>query len=241
MCVLAMAWKTHPEWRLVVAGNRDEAHARPTDPLGLWLDDPEVIGGRDRLSGGGWLGVAPHRGRFAVITNLAGQGSPDPSAPSRGALVHDALTQVTGSEPLEPFNPFSLITVAQDEAWFTTNRPSVSRRRLIPGLYALSNGPLDAPWDKTVRLKSALNLWLIDEARDPADLLAALDDRETHGGQTWDEAHASPLFLENPRYGTRCSTVVTVDAAGRGRIRERRFDAAGQVSGETEIAFDWRP
>lgn len=48
-----------------------------------------------------------------------------------------------------------------------------------------------------------------------------------------------PIFLLNSLYGTRCSTVVAVDRAGRGRIWERRFDAAGAVTGETEIAFHW--
>ncbi|HMM24861.1 MAG TPA: NRDE family protein, partial [Pseudoxanthomonas mexicana] len=30
MCLLALAWNVHPRWRLLLAGNRDEFHARPT-------------------------------------------------------------------------------------------------------------------------------------------------------------------------------------------------------------------
>ncbi|HBN53125.1 MAG TPA: hypothetical protein DD456_03525, partial [Stenotrophomonas sp.] len=27
MCLVALAWKSHPRWRLFMAGNRDEFHA----------------------------------------------------------------------------------------------------------------------------------------------------------------------------------------------------------------------
>src|SRR3546814_19038717 len=30
MCVLAFAWRAHPHWPLIAAGNRDELHARPS-------------------------------------------------------------------------------------------------------------------------------------------------------------------------------------------------------------------
>ncbi|WP_170913514.1 NRDE family protein, partial [Xanthomonas axonopodis] len=28
MCLVALAWKVHPRWRLLLAGNRDEFHER---------------------------------------------------------------------------------------------------------------------------------------------------------------------------------------------------------------------
>ena len=33
MCLLALGWMHHPRWRLVMTGNRDEFHARPTAAL----------------------------------------------------------------------------------------------------------------------------------------------------------------------------------------------------------------
>ena len=36
MCVVAFAWNLHPRWRLLLAGNRDEFHARATAPLARW-------------------------------------------------------------------------------------------------------------------------------------------------------------------------------------------------------------
>uniref|UniRef100_UPI001576FFB4 NRDE family protein n=1 Tax=Burkholderia sp. L27(2015) TaxID=1641858 RepID=UPI001576FFB4 len=55
MCLIAFAWNVHPRWRLLLAGNRDEFHARPSAPLARW-DDVPIIGGRDLQAGGTWLG-----------------------------------------------------------------------------------------------------------------------------------------------------------------------------------------
>ena len=49
MCVVAFAWNAHPRWRLLLAGNRDEFHARPTAPLAWWPDDAGIAGG--------WIGA----------------------------------------------------------------------------------------------------------------------------------------------------------------------------------------
>src|SRR5690606_14493504 len=76
MCVLAFAWQAHPRWPLVVAGNRDELHDRPTAPLARWEEADHLIAGRDLQSDGTWLGVS-ERGRFAVVTNLRGFGAPE--------------------------------------------------------------------------------------------------------------------------------------------------------------------
>ena len=90
MCILALAWLAHPRWRLVVAGNRDELHARPAAPLARWGKPDHLIAGRDLEAGGTWLGVS-EQGCFAVLTNLRGYGPPQPGRASRGALVTDLL------------------------------------------------------------------------------------------------------------------------------------------------------
>ena len=36
MCLLVLAWRKHPRYRLIVAANRDEYHARPTAPMAVW-------------------------------------------------------------------------------------------------------------------------------------------------------------------------------------------------------------
>ncbi len=53
------------------------------------------------------------------------------------------------------------------------------------------------------------------------------------------EPRHSSIFIRNPVYGTRCSTVVLVDAEGKGIIIERRFSALGEPTGETAMDFRW--
>lgn len=239
MCVLAIAWRTHPRWRMVVAANRDEFHDRPAAPLAQW-DTAGVIAGRDLQAGGTWLGVAPP-GRFAAVTNLRGFGDPDPARLSRGTLVTDlvagrgALADPAAAD-LGSFNPFNAVLVAGDDALFLSNRPAATVRSLAPGYHAMSNGPLDPPWRKTVRLTGVIERWLDDGDDDTAALFDGLRDPLPPGGSADDP---SAIFVENPVYGTRCSTLVTVDAKGAGMIAERRYDGTGHVTGDSAIRFEW--
>ena len=248
MCVLALAFEQHPRWRLVAAGNRDELHARPAAPLHRWAAPDHILAGQDLQSGGTWMGVSEH-GRLAVVTNLRGFGPPAAASPSRGLLLRDLLAGEgryarPSDADLAPFNPFNLIAWVGGQLQFASNRPTVDRRVLPAGLYGLSNGPLDAPWPKTERLKAYLSEWITAGTAPPEALLKSLRDDETPAVQTGPPSDApepsqTPIFVHNPVYGTRCSTVVAIDHEGRGVIVERRYDAEGRATGETALAFSW--
>lgn len=242
MCVLAMAWAGHPRWRLVAVGNRDELHAREALPLAAWDAPAGVIAGRDAVAGGTWLGVNA-AGRFVVVTNLRGFGAADRAKRSRGRLVTELLGgERAGLEALGAYNPFNLIAVEKGEAFYCTNRPEALVEPLAPGIHGLSNGLRDAAWPKMVKLEAMLGDWLTAGDDDIESLFAALGDEERFEGPSEDgevEPVASPIFIRDAVYGTRCSTVVTVDADGNGTIAERRFDAGGVVTGETRLGFAW--
>ncbi|MCD2317642.1 NRDE family protein [Sphingomonas sp. IC-11] len=231
MCVVALAWAASPRWQLVVAANRDEFHARPSAPIARWEDAPHVLGGRDLVSGGGWLGVS-EQGRFAVVTNVAGFPRGDAS-PSRGALVADYLRDgaLPADASLGGFGGFSLMTIG-DQAEFRTNRPILVHQPLASGLHGISNGPLDPPWPRTRTLTQALGEWLA-RGRAPEELLELLADEEpTTSGER-------PVFIRDSVYGTRCSTVLAIAADGAGLMVERRFGPSGTPEGETRLAFRW--
>lgn len=251
MCVAAIAWQAHPRWLLVAIGNRDEYHDRPAAPLSAWDDGSGILAGRDLRSGGTWMGVTA-AGRFALVTNLRGYGGPAPDRASRGALVSDLLTgrgayADPASAALGDFNPFNLIVADRQQARFLSNRPDAMRMTLAHGIYGLSNGPLDQPWPKTLQLKGALTDWLGGPAEDVSPLFAALREERLEAvglpprepSDVAVEAVETPVFINNPAYGTRCATVVIVDRAGHGRIIERRFSAQGDVTGDTALGFDW--
>ncbi len=237
MCVAGIAWAAHPRWKLVAIGNRDEYHARPTAPLARW--DNGVIAGRDLEAGGTWLGVHP-AGRFALVTNYRVEDYPRPELTSRGALVTDWLVDGQLGDTAR-MNPFNLFTADAGGAWVHTNHPEVERRPLAPGIHGLSNGPFTRPWAKTRCLELALADWLEQGEVDPAALFAALADRRLNPatGPDGPTPELSGVFIANPLYGTRASTVVLVDAQGQGRIIERGFGADGVQIGATDLTFVW--
>lgn len=246
MCVAAFAWQAHPEWQLVAIGNRDEYHERPAAPLARWGDEAGVIAGRDLKSGGTWLGVS-ELGRFVLVTNLRGYGLPDPTRQSRGELVTRLLGAHSPPADMSVYNPFNIIHAGEGEAGFLTNRPEDTRAHLPRGVYGLSNGLLDEPWAKTIQLKAALLDWLVQDGDSDEPLFGALrsetlQDLGLHPHTPSDvplEAEETPVFIRSPIYGTRCSTVVTIDRRGRGRIVERRFDPEGEKTGESAVEFGW--
>lgn len=249
MCVAAFAWQAHPRWRLVAIGNRDEFHERPSAPLAAWDDGSGIIAGRDLRSGGTWMGVTA-AGRFALVTNLRGHGEPQPDRASRGALVSGMLTASgpyadPDTAALGDFNPFNLLLADDRQARFLCNRPAPVRAALTHGIYGLSNGTLDQPWPKTLQLKGALLDWLNGPADAFDPLLAALREERIEAiglpprepSDVPLEAPATPVFINNPVYGTRCSTVIAIDHGGHGTIIERRFAAGAQATGDTVLRF----
>lgn len=241
MCIAAIAWDAHPDWLLVAAGNRDEFHARPSAPLENWGDGSGIIAGRDLEAGGTWLGVSG-QGRFALITNVRVDGHPQPGRPSRGGLVTQVLA---GEEPkgLAAYNPFNLLLAGPAGASVLSNHPSASRHPLASGLHGVSNGAFDAPWPKTRQLCSDLGTWLEQGDSGMEPLFDALrretPDSATARAEDGPEPVYAPVFIRNPVYGTRCSTVIAIRRDGAGAICERRFDTDGSQTGESLLAFRW--
>ncbi|HQQ75679.1 MAG TPA: NRDE family protein, partial [Pseudomonadales bacterium] len=89
MCLIVFAWRSHSQHKLLVAANRDEFYARPTEAAHFWKDAPHILAGRDLEQGGTWLGITTS-GRFAALTNVRNPQAPLGSL-SRGLLVSDFL------------------------------------------------------------------------------------------------------------------------------------------------------
>jgi uncharacterized protein with NRDE domain len=229
MCVVALAYDTHPKYRLILAANRDEFHERPSAPLARWDGaDSHIIAGRDLQSGGTWLGVS-EEGHVAVITNIRTGALPDQDKASRGDLVADYLrgTGQPALASLDHYNPFSLLTIGPEGAMLTANRPSPIVEPLPKGIHGLSNGEPNAIWPRKDRLMAAFT-----ECMNSADSLT-----EALFTLLASESIDDSIFIRDDVYGTRCSSVVLVDYDGRGCIIERSFDHLGLESGTAQISF----
>jgi uncharacterized protein with NRDE domain len=55
MCLVFISINNHPDYKLIVAANRDEFYERKTLPAHFWEDHPHIVGGHDgEASGTGW-------------------------------------------------------------------------------------------------------------------------------------------------------------------------------------------
>lgn len=252
MCLLVLAWKSHPRYRLVLAGNRDEFHDRPAAPLNWWQDDPRILAGRDLKAHGTWLGVA-RSGRFGVVTNYRDLQAPVDNAPSRGNLVPRFLTGATSpKEFLDDlrgaalrYSGFNLLVGGTRALYYFSNRGLQTPRALAPGIHGLSNHLLDTPWPKLTRTRERFARLLAEPEVNSEDLFAMLADREqapvdslpsTGLPPDWERVVSSPFIL-NERYGTRCSTLLLVERTGRTVLQERRFDPSGVQTGTSRFEF----
>jgi uncharacterized protein with NRDE domain len=251
MCLIAFAWRSHPRWRLLLAGNRDEFHARPSAALARWADAP-IVGGRDLEAGGTWLGVSDV-GRCCVVTNVRDPRDPQRGS-SRGLLATDYLSgsadAATHAEQLlreaADYRPFNLLTFDAQSAFYLGNRPLPRAQRVSDGVHGLSNADFNTPWPKTRMLMQRLQGWIDDRGElDFAPLFEALaNEQVAPDAQLPDtgigrerERWLSSAFIRGDDYGTRASTVVAIGHDDAGVIVERSFGPAGQFNGEMILHF----
>jgi uncharacterized protein with NRDE domain len=255
MCLIYVAWRVDPVYRLVVAANRDEYHARASAPAHWWDEAGGVLAGRDLEAGGTWMGVS-RGGRFAAITNYRDPALRLPGARSRGELVSGFLRGTTPArEYLErvageggSYNGFTLLVGdGESLAWYS-NRGGAPEI-VAPGVHGLSNELLDSPWPKVEEGKRELLSLMARRPPTPGDLLGLLERREAHPDHTLPdtgvglerERALSPRFIRGEEYGTRCSTVLLVSAEGEAVFRERSFDAGGDARGDVVHTFRVEP
>lgn len=263
MCLVFVGWRAHPRYPLVVAANRDEYHARPTAPAAPWDEsasggpaggggagadaaEGRILAGRDLVAGGTWLGVTAG-GRFAALTNVGGSKPPGPGAPSRGRLPVDFLRGALGareyarevSREAERYSGFNLLLADQDGVHCVTNRGDERLTELAPGCHGLGNDHLNAMEPKvTGGLAEFGRLMAREFATD--DLFALLCDDgpavEENFRDTSLEWVRSARFIRGDVYGTRSSTVLTVERTGAIAFEERSFDARAVETGRVAFA-----
>jgi hypothetical protein len=192
MCTILLHWDpvaTHP---VIVAANRDEFRARPTDPPGRLA--PGVFAGRDRRAGGTWLAVG--LGGLAAVTNVSGLPT-RPEARSRGELPFLALT---GRLPpsYEEWNAFNLVIADAAGVRVVVHRgPDEPDALLVlePGAHVVLNEPYGS--EPSPRARHAA---VMLGGHEPTFAMLA-----DHGGP------AGGLCHHGEDYGTVSATTVMLD------------------------------
>lgn len=225
MCLLLLAYQTHPDVALLLGGNRDEFKHRPAAPPAVISRNPVIFAGQDLEAGGTWMGRNAH-GLVAALTNRR---DPEFVAPpgvrSRGEIVMgllqhrnpDAAAAWLADQPGAAYRPFSVLFGSEAGFYYFAPRDTAIPRPLTPGFYALSNSTLDdRSWPKVDRSLAfleaqrtapgeaciaALQRFLCDAT--PPDALPAQDAaEEIHGAM-------GAVFIRSAGYGTVSSTIIT--------------------------------
>ncbi len=236
MCLVAVSWKTHAEFPLLISANRDEFFDRPTAPLHRWENG--IYAGKDLRGGGTWMGFHP-KGRWALLTNYRDFFRPKQAEISRGRLVLDFLESPLSPENYldhvvsnkEHYDGFNLLVSDGEKLYYYSNY-GPEPAELQPGIYGISNALIDTPWPKTALAKKQLTS-LLTESPSPDNLLAILKSPETFpenslpktGVSLAMEKQLSAQFIRMaPNYGTVSATAVLKDQSGFTQLKERSFD-----------------
>lgn len=244
MCLVLLAFRSHPDMTLLLAGNRDEFHARPSAPPAVIHTDPVIHAGKDLEAGGTWMGRSG-RGMMAALTNRHGGERPvPPGARSRGGIVMELLRREGPAQAaawlealdVAAYRPFNVLFGDPEQFYFFASEAREPPRALAPGCYALSNSTLDdRSWPKVERslaffahhhgrpgeqLVRELQTFLAD-ATPPDAIQSEHPGEEIHGA-------LGAVFIRAPGYGTVSSTILT----SGGTLGDRYYFAEGKRLGE---------
>ncbi|MEQ9468987.1 MAG: NRDE family protein [Ekhidna sp.] len=240
MCLITFAYNAHPDYKFILAGNRDEFYSRPTAVAHWWHDHQHIFGGRDLQAQGTWMAISKG-GKFAAVTNYRDIRNIRSDANSRGDLPVNFLL---GDEQPESYaksvqmagksyNGFNLL-VMDDELVHASNYER-GVNNLKPGIYGLSNALLDTPWPKVTRSKRAFSEFIqTDFSLD--DLIVMMQDEGTApddqlpetGLDYTREKALSAMCIRTPDYGTCCTTAITIDYDGKVEFMEKSYPVGGR-------------
>ena len=226
MCTLAVYVRTSDGLPLVVAANRDEFLDRPTAEPQHIAWDPCVFAGQDLAAGGTWFGVNEH-GIVVGLLNRRDPRGPDPALRSRGLLCLQVLQCRSPAEATallagidgDAYNQFNLLVADAEAAYVVTNPARrMAIEALPPGVHLLTNLALNDP--TCPRIAKSSQLFRAVELPPPEDAAAVvpalreiLADHTTALDPRTDIIDT--LCVHLPGYGTRSSSIVTVDASRR--------------------------
>ena len=233
MCLILVAFKVEPQFRLVVAANRDEYFIRPTSKAHFWQDHPDIFAGRDLQEQGTWMGIT-RSGRFAAVTNRSFTRERASSNRSRGELVREFLLSDNKSSEFvreiehNKFRGCNLIVYDGIDLVYWSNHGNVTAV-LDPGCHAITNENLNSNSSRSSFGRNKLEQ--LESKHDASALLALLGPR--------DSPQSNECFIVRGNYGTRASTAVIL---GENKILvcEQQYGPLGRVGSLThqEIVLD---
>ena len=243
MCLIVFSYQENKEsskafpGALILAANRDEYYERPTKSMHWW--EPEgVLAGKDLQAGGTWLAVSDD-GRFAAITNYKELTNGGGGLKSRGELVSNYITsrELSSKEYLQSikgvnYAGFNLLLGDKEGIHYFSNRTE-EIDKLEPGIHAVGNLLLNSQTKKSIKVKNQFRE-LLQTNPDEDELLGFmkddsgdLSDLDMAGFKETEHEEIPYRFIKSDVYGTRCTTLLTINPNGKYRITEQNYSKRG--------------
>jgi uncharacterized protein with NRDE domain len=217
MCILMVIHQRVQDYPIVLAANRDEYRDRTARAPHVLQHDPVIWGGRDERAGGTWLGVNTY-GLVVGLTNrrVRPEQVNDPERRSRGLVCLELLRLRSAAAaaahldctPPDMYNPFNILALDHDSAYWIAYDGTAQIQELTTGLYILANGNLNDV--ETVRIRRARHLLDSTEHADLATLLPFLEElcRDHELGVR--ERETICMHRPKDNYGTVSSTILAL-------------------------------
>ena len=246
MCLILLSKPSLGDYKFVLSSNRDEFYERKTKNMFWWNNVDGLLAGQDLEQGGTWLGITKS-GRFAAVTNVREfyQADTKKNFLSRGDLVKNFLNsslspeeyvQKVESNKYMGFNlvvsdlkHFSIISSQGIES-FNQELVVVGNRALNTETKKLNNAKED--------FKSILNQAFTHQ--DLIELMQKPKKNYEFNLEQINQNHGSEFdsrFITSDIYGTRSTTVITIDRKDIVKVTEVIYDSSSNLSDSNIFEF----
>ncbi|MFB6228952.1 MAG: NRDE family protein [Halobacteriales archaeon] len=229
MCTIVLAWRVFEETPVAIAANRDEGVDRPASPPEVVDADPRVVAPRDEEAGGTWIGYN-EAGVLAAITNRWTDREREGER-SRGLLVRDALAERSAEDAAcavereldaRAYDCFNLVLCDAETAIVLEWDGRLRVSNLAPGVHTVMNVGHDGDFEVPERRREpgerqieSARLLGRDLAPTPGEVADPWLDR---AGEALGD-HDYGVCVHADGFGTRSSSLIALDADGRGTYR----------------------
>ena len=246
MCLILLSKPSLGDYKFVLTSNRDEFYERKTKNMFWWNNVDGLLAGQDLEQGGTWLGITKS-GRFAAVTNVREfyQTDTKENFLSRGDLVKNFLNSSLSPEEyvqkveankymgfnlvISDLKHFSIISSQGIES-FNQELVVIGNRALNTETKKLNNAKEDF---KSILNQAFTHQDLIELMQKPKKYYEFnLEQINQNHGSEFDSR-----FITSDIYGTRSTTVITIDRKDTVKVTEVIYDSSSNLSDSNTFEF----
>jgi uncharacterized protein with NRDE domain len=240
MCLILLAIEPTEEYKFVMASNRDEFYSRPTKSAYWWDNPKDFLAGKDLEQGGTWMGISKS-GKFAAVTNVREfyeKDYLDKKFLSRGDLVKNFFTTTYNIDDYQSsldyknYLGFNLVLYDQDKVSICSTKGKEFIKK-EDKTFVIGNKSFGSNSNKLDLAKKDFEQ-ILTSSFSTDDLLKLMQSPQE--SYEFDEekltinhvSEFSARFINSSIYGTRSTTVMTIDQNDQVDIKEQLYNPKGK-------------